>query len=293
MPSPCTWIERLIPPVHPDSAECSQILEHTDEDQYLNLTKPLTVSNMSTADLQFSFTVPPHANGSNIDNAYLPGSGINLASKIKFNNKTWALNAPALDVIVNSSSYDEPSEYYAIDNHAYWAKNLTITCEPAKRYQWGFSSQLLFTFCILSIAFATALTTLHLDAYWCGRSESHTRPTNIYRDALDLAQELRNQLGVGVEEMSADELRDLVNKKQGIMRLETDSLPLSRSQERAAERRVVTGGGRFSTGFRSLIGRCDSSAQSLRRQSSKSQIRYEEIELQHDKGAGLRPFDGT
>ena len=290
--TPRRRMQRLIPSDHPDSAECSRIVENTDS-QYSNLTKPLTISNVSTADFQFSFTVPPHANDTTIDNPYLPGSSINLTSSISFNNETWTLKAPTLNIVANSSYYGYPSEYYAIDNHAYWADNLTITCEPAKRYQWGFSSQLLFTFCVLTIVFATALTSLHLDAYWGGRSDGHTRPTNIYRDTLDLAQELRKQLGVEVEEMSADELRELVNKRQGVIRLETDSLPLSRSQGRAAERRAITGSGRVPTGFRSLMGRRDSSVDPLRRHSTKLQVHYEELELQHDKGIEIHPFDGT
>lgn len=85
------------------------------------------------------------------------------------------------------------------------------------------------------------MTTLHLHAYWNGHSDRCGGPTNIYRDVLDLALELQRQLGLDAQDMSAPQLKTAVEEEGARMSVRADTLPLSRSLERAATRQAESG----------------------------------------------------
>lgn len=106
------------------------------------------------------------------------------------------------------------------------------TCEPSSRYHWGFSSLLLFSFCMVSIIFASIMLFLDAEAYWHGHANRLDVPTNVYRDALDLSIELRTQHGEEVEQMPAKNLLELVEKERGRMSVDVKDLPQTRGRLR-------------------------------------------------------------
>jgi hypothetical protein len=106
-------------------------------------------------------------------------------------------------------------------------------CISDESYSWGFSSLLLLTFCINTIAFALALILLQTDVYWNSRHDRDRQSYSIYTDVLYLAEELKNTFGQDIDNhMQSPEAFDKkVEKwKQGL-RLDIRELPPSRWQE--------------------------------------------------------------
>ncbi|KAK5112828.1 hypothetical protein LTR85_011162 [Meristemomyces frigidus] len=213
------------------SALWENVLGNATENRYANLTSSLTINGTGC-----SFTIPAHTrydlpNGTYVD------IGSSLSSAITVHNTTWDLAPPPL--YIDPYNKDD-QEFFALGDELIEGAVVieSLVCEPASAYQWGFSSQLLFTFCILSIVFAAIMTTLHLDAYWNGHSERSRRPTNVYRDVLDLAQELRKQFGEDAQDTPAPELRTTVEQEGAAMQVQTETLPPSRSHDRAMRRQA-------------------------------------------------------
>jgi hypothetical protein len=102
-------------------------------------------------------------------------------------------------------------------------------CLPGNDYIWGFSSLMLFTFCMITIAVALLLMTLHYDAYFNSAADRYKLSISPYRDVLDLAEELRAHYGsVETAEMPAKELDRAMREDPVATGLETDTLHRSR-----------------------------------------------------------------
>lgn len=104
------------------------------------------------------------------------------------------------------------------------------TCLPSKNYVWGFSSLMLFTFCMLTIFILLLLIVLHYDAYCNGMADQYKLRISACRDVLDLAEELRAHYGEAeVASMSATELDKSMDTNPATFGLETETLHKSRA----------------------------------------------------------------
>lgn len=104
------------------------------------------------------------------------------------------------------------------------------TCLPSKDYAWGFSSLMLFIFCMLTIFILLLLVMLHYDAYCNGMADQYKLQISAYRDVLDLAEELRTHYGEAeVASMSANELDKSMQTDPATFRLETTFLRKARA----------------------------------------------------------------
>ena len=103
-------------------------------------------------------------------------------------------------------------------------------CLPSKDYVWGFSSLMLFTFCMLTIAILLLLIVLHYDAYFNSMADRYKLQISPYRDVLDLAEELRSHYGESeVASMPARELAKAMQSNPATTRLETATLHKTRA----------------------------------------------------------------
>ncbi|KAI7483406.1 hypothetical protein KC351_g5183 [Hortaea werneckii] len=98
-------------------------------------------------------------------------------------------------------------------------------CLPSKDYVWGFSSLMLFTFCMLTILILLLLIVLHYDAYCNSVADRYKLRISAFRDVLDLAEELRAHYGEAeVASMSAPELDTAMQTDPAMSGLETATL---------------------------------------------------------------------
>ncbi|KAK3650891.1 hypothetical protein LTR56_005942 [Elasticomyces elasticus] len=102
-------------------------------------------------------------------------------------------------------------------------------CLPTADYKWGFSSLLLFTFCLASILFLVVLQSMAWLVYNHSRSDRLQHPINVYQDAFDIVQELKDHYGGNVDPAV---IRERVRKEGASMSLDLDGLPESRHSER-------------------------------------------------------------
>ncbi|KAI7202734.1 hypothetical protein KC316_g1783 [Hortaea werneckii] len=103
-------------------------------------------------------------------------------------------------------------------------------CLPSKDYVWGFSSLMLFTFCMLTILILLLLIVLHYDAYCNSMADQYKLRISAFRDVLDLAEELRAHYGEAeVASMSAPELDNSMQTDPAMIGLETASLHKARA----------------------------------------------------------------
>jgi hypothetical protein len=102
-------------------------------------------------------------------------------------------------------------------------------CLPRDDYVWGFSSLILFTFCMITVAVAILLIILHYDAYFNSAADRYKLSISPYRDLLDLAEELRAHYGAAATaDMPAKELDRAMREDPVVTGLETDTLHRSR-----------------------------------------------------------------
>ncbi|KAI6856465.1 hypothetical protein KC343_g7513 [Hortaea werneckii] len=98
-------------------------------------------------------------------------------------------------------------------------------CLPSKDYVWGFSSLMLFTFCMLTIIIVLLLIVLHYDAYCNSMADRYKLQISAFRDVLDLAEELRARYGEAeVASMSAPELDTAMQTDPAMIGLDTATL---------------------------------------------------------------------
>ena len=157
-----------------------------------------------------------------------------LESMIVVGNTTYNLS----DRMLGLSSNLLPSEggtgaslVFAYNNASITPQEILVDgkCLPGNDYIWGFSSILLFTFCMVTIAVALLLMTLHYDAYLNSAADRYELSISPYRDLLDLAEELRAHYGAAATaDMSAKELDRAMREDPVVTGLETETLHRSR-----------------------------------------------------------------
>ncbi|KAK5679492.1 hypothetical protein LTS10_008310 [Elasticomyces elasticus] len=167
-----------------------------------------------------------------------------INSTITISNHTYTLQQP-LDVAMP----DRPRFQSGLtipDAAAYWSYNTealsndylqhNTTCQPLTDYQWGFSSLLLFAFCVTSLVFAIVMFFLDAVSYLEGCADRLDVPANVYRDALDLSIDLRARYGEEVDQMPSRELLNLVEHERSEMSLDLTHLPQNRKEMRKQQR---------------------------------------------------------
>jgi hypothetical protein len=157
-----------------------------------------------------------------------------LKSVIVIGNTTYNLSDNTLDLSENRL----PSEggtgadlVFAYNNTSITPREILLDgkCLPGNDYIWGFSSILLFTFCMVTIAIALLLITLHFDAYLNSAADRYKLSISPYRDVLDLAEELRAHYGATeTAAMPAKELDRAMREDPVATGLETQTLHRSR-----------------------------------------------------------------
>lgn len=167
---------------------------------------------------------------------------------IVIGNTTYNLHKDYLWVYENSLDYYRGRAVdlrFAYNNASFKAAYLEEkgVCLPGDDYIWGFSSLMLFTFCMITIAVALILITLHYDAYFNSAADRYKFSISPYRDVLDLAEELRRHYGSAeTAEMPAKELDTRMRKEPVAVGLETGDLHRSRGarrKQKKAERKAL------------------------------------------------------
>ncbi|KAK3113367.1 hypothetical protein LTR53_009410 [Teratosphaeriaceae sp. CCFEE 6253] len=175
-----------------------------------------------------------------------------LGSSVTFAGARHDIPAPTLDIVQSAAYLYNDATWYALGNLSLRQDYLAthVRCEPAATYQWGFASIPLCAFAALSLAFAGALLALQQDVFHQGRASRHqsSRGPDTYRDALDLARELRDQFGPGVEDLPGGPLRRLVERESAGVGFEAAALGPSRWEERRVARARRRRGGRGARG---------------------------------------------
>ena len=121
--------------------------------------------------------------------------------------------------------------YFAYGNVSYSAGQVESQgkCLPTDGYIWGFSSLMLFTFCMITIVVALFLIALHYDAYLNSAADRYKLSISPYRDVQDLAEELRAHYGATeTADMPSKELDKAMSKDPVATGLETQTLHRSR-----------------------------------------------------------------
>jgi hypothetical protein len=157
-------------------------------------------------------------------------------------NTTYDMDGDQLRVYPNtmpdSPGSEEPDRYkwrLAYDNETFLASDVEKigVCLPGDDYDyiWGFSSLMLFWFCMLTIVVALILITLHYEAYFNSAADRYKLSISPYRDLLDLAEELRAHYGsAATADMPANELDKAMREDPVAAGLETETLHRSRRE---------------------------------------------------------------
>ncbi|KAK3625239.1 hypothetical protein LTR56_012034 [Elasticomyces elasticus] len=178
------------------------------------------------------------------------GPILDAHNTITIDNHTYILQQP-LNVAI--SNYEDAQGentiniYRATEYRSYLDEALSVaylryntTCQPSTNYHWGFSSLLLFAFCVTSVAFASTMFLLDAESFWHGRADVLYMPVNVYRDALDLSIELRARYGERVDQMPSKQLLNLVGRERSQMSLDLTHLPQSRKRMRQQQQYRAT-----------------------------------------------------
>jgi hypothetical protein len=158
-----------------------------------------------------------------------------MNSTIVVRNTTYGLDAPLyLGSNHDSQGNIDINTLFALDTHSAPRVGSDLAergiCLPSKEYVWGFSSLMLFTFCMLSVAVLLLLIILHYDAYFNSMADRYKLQISPYRDVLNLAEELRAHYGEAeVVSMPARELDKAMQKDPATIGLETATLHKTRA----------------------------------------------------------------
>lgn len=184
-----------------------------------NATLPRSISSYSLEDYYRQIGVPRF------------DLGKSLYSSILVGNKTYDLNT-TLSILTNTYKYSSfsglaTSNMFAIGRDILSSSDIAEIgkCLPSNGYTWGFSSLMLFTFCMLTIVIGMFLIALHIDAYCNSSADRYKLYISPYRDVLDLAAELRAHYGATeAENMPAKALDEAMREDPAVAGLDTELL---------------------------------------------------------------------
>jgi hypothetical protein len=205
------------------------------------------MQNIASSDFppSWSFTVWPH-NVTSYDKLHLVGNVTSstiliqgVLNKLDQNPLRLYHNndlnvVPGSNITLNRVM-NQLATYYAYGNTSFELNEVTARgiCLPTNEYVWGFSSLMLFTFCMLTIVIATMLMVLHYDAFCNSAADRYRLYVSPYRDVLDLADEMRTHYGsTEVASMSAQALDKAMRQNPATVGLETASLNAPRLSQK-------------------------------------------------------------
>ena len=151
-------------------------------------------------------------------------------STLTVGDKIWNLTGPPMHIYTKrlpdySVAYTDGYKTFGQD---YVHRN--GQCQPTNEYQWGFSSLLLFAFCMVTCFATVLLMILYYDAWWNGQADRYDISISMYRDVLDLADKLRTSYDADVDCMPADALEKEIRRHPIRVGLDTEDLLRSRGQ---------------------------------------------------------------
>ncbi|KAK5678177.1 hypothetical protein LTS10_009347 [Elasticomyces elasticus] len=154
---------------------------------------------------------------------------------------TSILLAPPLDVLL---SYDKSSGGGPEQN--FWAGSTMFNatwlaansvCQPGNAYYWGFSAGMLMVFAGSTGVYAVLMVAVYWFVHENGRADRYRRDVSVYRDVLDLADELKAQLGGSIEKSPGGELDAMVRDAGAVVKLDMEGLMGSRVDEKRLRKR--------------------------------------------------------
>jgi hypothetical protein len=192
-----------------------------------NITDPQTSP-------KWSFTLWPR-NVTWGENPWFKSAEDCMSSTIVIRNTTYNLKS-SLQLFPNhnTSGNIDAATRFGLENGTLFIQGAELAergiCLPSKEYVWGFSSLMLFTFCMLTVAVLLLLIVLHYDAYFNSMADRYKLQISPYRDVLDLAEELRAHYGeTEVVSMPARELDKAMQRDPATTGLETANLHKTRA----------------------------------------------------------------
>ncbi|KAK5696263.1 hypothetical protein LTR17_024368 [Elasticomyces elasticus] len=170
---------------------------------------------------------------------------ISSTINLRDSNATINLLPPPLSVVPNSYLWavTDAEQYVWVGDARMTREYLTdegnAICQPGKTYQWGFSFAVLLMFAIMTASYSALLIYLDWHVYTYSRADRYKHSVSVFRDVLDLAQELQDQLGSGVMALTGEELDTKVKEFRGSIQLDTEDLTRSRQHFHAQARRRI------------------------------------------------------
>ncbi|SMR52928.1 unnamed protein product [Zymoseptoria tritici ST99CH_1E4] len=189
---------------------------------------PTEVSDLFTIDWFFNQTPPDSRSASTYASRYgALGWRDCTTSNITIANYTHSLRAPPLHFEYQPDLYlDENGK--VLDEH--WLQKVS-TCQTLETYQWGFSSLMLFTFCMATAIFLTVLLTLNLDIYLNSQVNRVHQDFSLHRDILDYASEIQAEVGKDkADSMPSKVLESYMGSLSAEARVSAYEYPPSRAQ---------------------------------------------------------------
>ncbi|SMQ51010.1 unnamed protein product [Zymoseptoria tritici ST99CH_3D7] len=189
---------------------------------------PTEVSDLFTIDWFFNRTPPDSRSASTYASRYgALGWRDCTTSNITIANYTHSLRAPPLHFEYQPDLYlDENGK--VLDEH--WLQKVS-TCQTLETYQWGFSSLMLFTFCMATAIFLTVLLTLNLDIYLNSQVNRVHQDFSLHRDILDYASEIQAEVGKDkADSMPSKVLESYMGSLSAEARVSAYEYPPSRAQ---------------------------------------------------------------
>lgn len=92
------------------------------------------------------------------------------------------------------------------------------------------------------MTFAAILSWVYLDTWRNSEADQFAQPASMYRDILDLAQEIKRIIGDNDEGLSTEELDRKIEKGRTGLQLEMDPLLLSRAEQKRIRQRKKAAG---------------------------------------------------
>jgi hypothetical protein len=167
--------------------------------------------------------------------AYDNGRYFLTTSNITLGNRTYSMHMPpAIVEDWTSEEYDLSTNfvtrYYSIGDgegtiNSEELRDQTL-CLTTKVYEWGFSSLLLFIFGIVTTISGAILLVLNAVVWRQTGTKTLSVDFSIWRDILDLAGEIKAELGDDAEDLTAATLNDRIKTDTGNVRIVTKDLSL-------------------------------------------------------------------
>jgi hypothetical protein len=121
-------------------------------------------------------------------------------------------------------------------------------CLPAAKYQWGFSSVLLFLFCCITICFAAVLFSLEWDIWSHSQTARYATRSNGYQEAVYIVHALEEAFGEDKMAQDPGVLYREIKPWTGSINIDTHDMPMARRNRQPSSLSMLSGRLRRSRG---------------------------------------------